>query len=59
MFTNRPCFECRKKPKPAAPGAPPGKKPNRSPAKERLQHNQAPVNHGNKIRQHYTRVQRG
>ena len=59
MFAKFSHLECRKKSKPSVPGVQPGKKPNGKPVKERVRHNPPPVNHSNKIRQHYTRVQRG
>jgi hypothetical protein len=59
MFSSHQRLECKKKPKPAKPGAPPANRPNRAQNKARVPHNPAPPNHTNKIRQHYTRVQRG
>lgn len=59
MSAYRRSLDCRKKPKPAKPGAPPASRPNRDKNKVKLPHNPPPANQPNKIRQHYTRVQRG
>jgi hypothetical protein len=59
MFAKHRPIECRKKPKPVKPGAPPTQGADRGKIKEHLQQKSIPFTSLNQKRQHYTRTQRG